>query len=111
MNSPFAAGQTARNRRPVAAFLLVGWLAFWLPHDVAVAATHGKGPGGRVVSLNKCRLTIEGDGFLPKGPSYPGAASLNKAGRWMQGCRMTNDEVLMTNKQIPRTKARSATIG
>jgi hypothetical protein len=35
MNSPFAAGQTARKRKQYAASLLVGWFAFWLTVVIA----------------------------------------------------------------------------
>jgi hypothetical protein len=35
MNSPFAAGQTARKRKQFAASLLVGWFAFWLTAVIA----------------------------------------------------------------------------
>jgi hypothetical protein len=35
MNSPSAAGQTARKRRRFAASLLVGWFAFWLTAVIA----------------------------------------------------------------------------
>ena len=94
MNSPFAAGQTARNRRPVAAFLLVGWLAFWLTsviapccnsfiakanagQDTAALQTLPQGPAGSDHREMPCAAFFDAQPM----PSYSAAVSMDSTPR------------------------------